>query len=261
MLFYLFNSHLEPKICHRLYYTTTYFTLIGACNAELVLIIRVYAIWKQSLRILGFLCVMSLALFITSILNFNINNNIKTLTFISSPVPVIIPCFLPSVRIRAFVDFGCLVLMDLIVLVLTAWGGFRFWKEDASSPLIITFYRDGVLYFICLFVISTANVILFIYGDPEQQGILVELQRVAHSILSARIILNLRKFVVVNVEERQANVTLATAIFGELVSDPSTVTVRSAQSALEEEEEGIELQDLRPAESSFMPQQDPGEGE
>jgi len=34
MLLYLFDSRLEPKICHRLYKTTTYFTLIGACTAE-----------------------------------------------------------------------------------------------------------------------------------------------------------------------------------------------------------------------------------
>jgi len=247
MLLYLFDSHLEPKICHRLYVTTTYFTLVGACTAELVLLIRIYAIWKQSMRILAFLTFISLTLFVTSILNLNIHNNIKTLIFLPSPVPIIIPCFLPKAQIRAFVDFGCLVVMDLTILVLTTWGCFKIWKENASSPLIVTFYRDGVLYFICLFAVSLANVVVFILGDPEQQGILVELQRVLHSVLSARIILNLRKFVVVTgVDEGPKDLT--TAIFGELVSDPlsSTAYTTTTQRTQEPEEEGIELQDLRP---------------
>jgi len=56
MLIYLFDARLETKICHKLYVATTYFTLVGAVIAELVLLIRVYAIWKQSMRIRVFLC-------------------------------------------------------------------------------------------------------------------------------------------------------------------------------------------------------------
>jgi len=212
-----------------------------------VLLIRVYAIWKQSLRILGFLTIMSFSLLLASLLNLNINNNLTKLTFIPSPVPIIIPCFLPSVHIRAFVDFGCLVIMDLIILVLTAWGGLRHWKENVTSPLILTFYRDGVLYFACLFSVSLANVIVFIVGDPEQQGILLELQRVLHSVLSARIILNLRKFVIPTVSDGMTRTDLTTAIFGELVSDPfSSGGNTTIQRIQEEEEEGIELQDMNP---------------
>ncbi|KLO12072.1 hypothetical protein SCHPADRAFT_905435 [Schizopora paradoxa] len=238
MLLYLCDPRLELKTCHRLYVTTIYFTLVGAVNAELVLIIRVYAIWKQSFCILIFLVTLSSVLIITNLLNFNIHNSLKTLTFVPSPVPVIIPCFLTSDDIRAFVGFGCLVLMDLIVLILTAWCGYRFWREDASSPLITTFYRDGVLYFVCLFAISTANVVMFIVGDPQQQGILVELQRVLHSVLSARIILNLRKFAVANEEESPVNVTLTTAIFGELLSDSSPFTAHSTRPVLDEDGAG-----------------------
>lgn len=33
-----------------------------------------------------------------------------------SPVPTIIPCFLPSIQVRASLDFGSLVIMDLSAL-------------------------------------------------------------------------------------------------------------------------------------------------
>jgi len=136
--------------------------------------------------------------------------------------------------------------MELTILVLTAWKCFRFWKENASSSssLIGTFYRDGVLYFVCLFAVSSANVVVFIVGDPEQQGILLELQRVLHSVLSARIILNLRKFVVVNGDESRRDLT--SVIFGELVSDNLSSMGYSTQRTQDTEEEGIELRDMRP---------------
>jgi len=245
MLLYLFESRLDPRACHRLYEATTYFALIGACIAETVLLIRVYAIWKHSLRILVFLSCMSLSLFLASILNFAINNNITKLPFIPSPVPIIIPCFPLSVHIRAIVDFGCLVLLDLTVLILTAWGGFRHWKEGASSPLIITFYRDGVLYYVCLFPVSFANMILFSVGDPQQQGYLLQLQLVLHSVLSARIILNLRKHFIPTADDGRTG--FSTAVFGELVSDPSLTTGNTTILWIQEEEEGIELQDMNPA--------------
>jgi len=187
---------------------------------------------------------MALTLSVASTLNLSIHNGINKLMYIPSPAPIIIPCFLPSVRIRAFVDFGCLVTMELTILVLTAWKCFRFWKENATGSLIVTFYRDGVLYFVCLFAVSSANVVVFIVGDPEQQGILLELQRVLHSVLSARIILNLRKFVVVTVDEGPRDLT--SVIFGELVSDNLSSMGYSTQRTQDTEEEGIELRDMRP---------------
>jgi len=244
MLIYMFNPSLELKTCHRLYMTTTYFTLVGACTAELVLLMRVYAIWGQSLRILSLLCLASLTLFISSILNLSIDNNLGNLVFIPSPAPVILPCYVPRVKIRAFVDFGCLVLMDLIILILTALGGFRYWKESATSPLIVTFYRDGVLYFICLFAVSLANVVLFIVGDPQQQGYLLELQRVLHSVLSARIILNLRKFIVPSAAD-EGRTDVSTAVFGELISDPYSSTGCSTERSWEEDD--CSIRDQNPA--------------
>jgi len=84
------------------------------------------------------------------------------------------------------------MVLDLAVLVLTIWKGFTQWRRDAS-PLVKTLYRDGILYFILLFTISMVNFILFrattltVFYD-----LLLELQRVLHSVLSARIILHAR---------------------------------------------------------------------
>ncbi|KLO16853.1 hypothetical protein SCHPADRAFT_195431 [Schizopora paradoxa] len=241
MLIYLFDSRLETKACHRVYITTTYFSFIGACIAELVLLIRVYAIWKQSAIVLAILCFMSLVFVITSILNLNIHDDFRTLKFFDSPVPSIIPCFRPRIEIRAFIDFGCLVLLDLTIVIFTAWGAVTYWKENASSPLMSTFYRDGVLYFICLFALSLANVVDFIVGDTPQQGTLLELQRVIHSVISARIILNLRKVFVASDDETK---DFTTVVFGELISDPYS---QSGYTSTTHEEEGIELHDLRSA--------------
>ncbi len=114
--------------------------------------------------------------------------------------------------------------------------------------------------------VSLANVVNFIVGDTQQQATLIEyvcvqlafdccalnlahrayrLQRVLHSVLSARIILNLRKLVFGTIDEGPKDLT--TVIFGELISDPSSSSGYSTQRT--QEEEDMELQDLpaRPA--------------
>lgn len=59
------------------------------------------------------------------------------------------------------------------------------------------------------------------------------------------------------VDDRPTNIT--TAIFGELVSDPFSSTSYGTQPV--PEEEGIELQDLRPAQSSAVFQDIHNDGE
>jgi len=90
-----------------------------------------------------------------------------------------------------------------------------------------------------MFVVSLSNLVDYVVGDTQQQWTLIELQLVLHSILSARIILNLRKLVVASVDEGPKNLT--TIIFGELVSNSSSSTGYGTQQT---QEEDVELQDL-----------------
>ncbi|KLO12048.1 hypothetical protein SCHPADRAFT_941539 [Schizopora paradoxa] len=191
MLVYLFHDDLRPQTCHTVYSLSTYFAFGGIILAEIILATRTYALWRRSRIILAILLVVHVGTdapdaWITY-------NSVNALKFSPSPVPTLIPC-LPSVpKTKIFIPFVNLMVQEALMTSLAFLAAVNHWRHT-NSPLIKTLYKDGTLYFVCLLTISTANVIIFsvrslnIYYD-----LLVELQRVLHSILSARLILNMRK--------------------------------------------------------------------
>ncbi|KLO12049.1 hypothetical protein SCHPADRAFT_439906 [Schizopora paradoxa] len=191
MLVYLFHANMNPETCHTVYSITTYFAFGGIILAEIILAMRTYALWKRSKIILAILLVVHLGTDIPD--TWLTIESVNALRFSPSLVPTLIPC-LPNVpKTKMFIPFINLMVQEAVMTFLAFLAAINHWRHT-NSPLIKTIYRDGTLYFVCLLLISTVNVVIFtvqslnIYYD-----LLIELQRILHSILSARIILNMRK--------------------------------------------------------------------
>jgi len=191
ILIYLFRNNLRPQTCHTVYAISTYFTFSGIVLAEIILALRTYAMWKRSRIILTVLVVVNLGMHIPDA--WITHTSVNALKFSPSEVPTLVPC-LPTVpKTKEFIPFVNLMILEALVTVLAVLSAVKHWRHS-NSPLIKTLYRDGVLYFVCLLSISSVNVVIFsvqslnIYYD-----LVVELQRVLHGILSARIILNMRR--------------------------------------------------------------------
>jgi len=84
------------------------------------------------------------------------------------------------------------MLFETVVLVLTCIRAIRHFRKG-SSGLITVIYRDGLLFYLCLFAFSAGNVIVLILVPPQYANVITTPQRAMHSIVSARLLLNLRE--------------------------------------------------------------------
>ncbi|KAI5119610.1 hypothetical protein M0805_007874 [Coniferiporia weirii] len=199
-LFYVFGLNLDAHVLFRkIGKDNTQFQsdiAVGAILvAEAIMALRVIALWRKSRNIfysLGFLAVVYVI--------------VSVITILKADHPVYGPLEgLPSCTIFHFNNrpaskiFALLMSFEFVIMVLTFWKGIIHWREDVyANALIVVFYRDGALYFLFLFALSMANFVIWHRERPETAiyyFLLVEPQRVFHSVLTARIILNLRETV------------------------------------------------------------------
>ncbi|KLO08906.1 hypothetical protein SCHPADRAFT_588002 [Schizopora paradoxa] len=213
LLIYSLDPSLSPSRCRIMYETSAWFQVVGVLVAEILLIIRTYALYQRNSYVLAYLICLELGLTIPSIIfinqsfglmdceflnNFEVNAYFSSSLFyldIQSPAPTILPCLPITEDTMTWFAFMCICIFDFNVSVLTVYKGFHQWSIGMSrAPLVRTIYRDGGLYFICLFVVSLANVLLLKEKqDSAYYLLLIGLQRVLHAVLTSRLIINVRR--------------------------------------------------------------------
>jgi len=104
------------------------------------------------------------------------------------PTSVIIGCF-PSQRSRIIiVNFAGLALNEFILSILALWVGFKK-AANSSKPLLVVLHEHGILFFIYIFAMSTAELFIQIYGFKPLGDLFATLLRVCHSVFSTRLLL------------------------------------------------------------------------
>ncbi|KLO07756.1 hypothetical protein SCHPADRAFT_634829 [Schizopora paradoxa] len=189
----LFRRGQSPEECFHKYTAITYVLIIGMVLAEIILLLRTWAIWALSRWILIYLVVIDSAFTIYGLSK--LHHSLGGFQFArESPLPSLRPCF-PEFLLHTngiYIDYVCIMLAECNILALTLWRGIVQWR-GCDNTLINIFYRDGIMYFVCLFVISGVNVLLYTTQNRTMDWmLLVEPQRIAHAILAARLVLNVR---------------------------------------------------------------------
>ncbi|KAH7922960.1 hypothetical protein BV22DRAFT_621571 [Leucogyrophana mollusca] len=177
--------------------------IIGILAAEGLLILRTYAFWKCSKKLLAVLLVLAAACLAGAI---------------TSPRFIIIT--LPSDRTENIIywsDSGCIFLTgrnaslqyvflmfyEIVVLSLTAYQRLHS-HRDSKNSVLATLYRDSMLYVACIILMSAITIIVG-FGLPLSYGAMLDCpQVVIHSILASRILFNLHECV-----QHEADGTLA----------------------------------------------------
>ncbi|KLO16818.1 hypothetical protein SCHPADRAFT_193377 [Schizopora paradoxa] len=213
ILLVFLNPSLGLSACSTIYTASTYIILVGIALAELILLIRTCALWGLSRYVLWYLIAFDVGSAVLAVVklssSFQDDNFICEYDLISyteltsnclftvvpSPIPNIRNCFpiFGDKADGAYVDFLCVMAAELNVLVLTLWRGVMHWRRH-SSRLVHIFYRDGIVYLVSLVVISATNVVFFVIDDSNYYyNVMLEPQRIAHAVLSAHLILNVRE--------------------------------------------------------------------
>ncbi|KLO13518.1 hypothetical protein SCHPADRAFT_928474 [Schizopora paradoxa] len=189
-----FDSSLTPKQCHSTFVVFPWMITVGVLSSEAILITRTFAIYSRSYILLAYLVTMRVATVIPSLVIISQWN--KGMKYLDSPAPTLAPCIPnPDHRIKLWLDFLFISIFDCHIVALTLFKAYKQWKNGLTKHrLVTTIYRDGIGYFVVLFMISITNLIFL---NVEQNSVyfdfFVLFQRVMYAILASRIVINVRK--------------------------------------------------------------------
>jgi len=235
---------ISPRTCSLLYQISGWFIYWGVGIAELVLIFRTWAIWSQNLKLAIGLPVLLLLFAIPA--GYLTHIGLTSVDYMESPVPHIQSCFVVADHDRPILwDYVLILAWETIILVLTLIKGVSHYRHTASS-LVATLYKDGILYYIYLTSFSIANVLFLGVLQQNSGATLILMQRVLHSILTARILLHLRLAVVR--DRRDASTSdlppVLSSMFDSRHGQLSTVIIGADTWFLDPESTGSDIQEL-----------------
>ncbi|KAF9258767.1 hypothetical protein L218DRAFT_712131 [Marasmius fiardii PR-910] len=186
--------------CDRLMTFNTIFSGFGIGITELILMIRTYALYNSSRRILFSFIILWLAV---GGVNFwavtkwtgSYDAHIQT---IPSGLGASMKCYLGRASALGLVCYLSLLAGETVIVLMTAVKAFKMWWDShvdglKSSRLITCFYRDGILFYFCILPFTIVNVIA-VLGLPEGLLLIADTPlRVLHTILTCRLVLHVRR--------------------------------------------------------------------
>lgn len=189
VLYYALAPNVSHRTCHQVYAVSSYSTALGIAFSEAIMIIRTYALWGNNRKILIFLLTFLglIAAPVLVILTFFL----RSLKYGEPPLPTVTGCYPTEGSIILFADFVLLISLETVIMALTLWIGVKRFRHS-HNRLVYTLYRDGIFFFVYLFLISAGNIIVLVAGPPEYVDLLNTFQRVMHSVLSTRVMLHVR---------------------------------------------------------------------
>ncbi|KAJ7799205.1 hypothetical protein B0H14DRAFT_2904105 [Mycena olivaceomarginata] len=186
------QANVDPATCHTVTSFLRIFAVVGTVITELILTIRTYALYERSSTLLAFLTAVWFA-----IGGVNIWALIRW-TGSLAPVEGSPPgsCNLDSPTNIGVVIYASLLVGETVVFLLTVWRGLRtFWLSRSiyrHSQLVTTFYRDGMLFYLAVFMILVVDVSLEIQAPPGLKFTADSSLRVMQSVLACHLVLHAR---------------------------------------------------------------------
>ncbi|KAJ3561483.1 hypothetical protein NP233_g10166 [Leucocoprinus birnbaumii] len=159
---------------------------------QLVMILRVYAIYDRNIRVLAFLMVLWAAQIVISIYG------LRT----GFPAPLskgLVGCILngegplfPSVWIAPLVT-------DSVIFFLTINRTKHYlhhllspFMSEAAAKALMILVRDGTMYFFVIFMANLLNTLMFFLGPPDIKAIAASFSQLLTCTMLSRLVLNLR---------------------------------------------------------------------
>ncbi|KAK0447463.1 uncharacterized protein EV420DRAFT_876668 [Desarmillaria tabescens] len=172
-----------PALCRRFLTTVSPFVLIGIFTSQVILMIRTYAMWDRRRTI--FWCFVGIGVFSFIPGTLCIVISLKTTQFVTlSGEPGCLN--LSSTNIMA-VAYILMLVADTIIALLTLLKGVEHLRRS-SHPFLTELYASGMLFYVCIFFISLANILVPVWV-PGLTASLGCFQRIFHSVLCNRVML------------------------------------------------------------------------
>lgn len=176
-----------PAQCLQIFRWQPVGAMLTTLLCQFILGARVYALYSQSIIVLGLLGTVYLAEF--GIMAFTL-----TLVFPApAPAPgVAVPCVAIGPTKWLITFWAMPLAFDTLTFLLTAYKSFTYWRMEVSTPMLTILFRDGLIYFSAIFGMNLLNVILFTTMPPTLQAINLPATAMLGIVMSCRLVLNVR---------------------------------------------------------------------
>jgi len=158
---------------------------IASMTSDLLLIIRVYAIWQQSMRVLLPLIMLFIATYTVNLVAVTqyrvvINEN-------GDPYGSCFDSQAPGILIGGF---AVAPVLDSAIFTLTVAKALQHWRtHQIRTPLLTVFYRDGLAYYL---LFPALQIVQLVGVGAESTNLYLYLKRSLNVVLITRMFLNLR---------------------------------------------------------------------
>ncbi|EJD35174.1 hypothetical protein AURDEDRAFT_175751 [Auricularia subglabra TFB-10046 SS5] len=206
---YMEFGNLEAHVCHGFFTYIVWSVVFAIVVTDMILVLRTWALWGGKRVILVSLAI--LLVIMTAAFSVIVAAYIKKTVFVraSQLVPSLKGCVIAQSPRRIAFGWMTLTLFELgaavfalhkrvvlnilsVIVILTLIKGIEQFRLGYTSNLITSLYRDGILYFIYLFVLSLGNMLSIFIAPAEYVVLFAVAQRAFNAILSCRIIIHLQ---------------------------------------------------------------------
>ncbi|KAL5494760.1 hypothetical protein ACEPAI_222 [Sanghuangporus weigelae] len=187
-----FRKGMTPAACNLAYQIAgcKWLIDIGFLTAECILLIRTWAIWNRG-RWIGLVLIFWAALALVA--NFVVMGLfMKSIGFSALPTGLS-GCLVTSGNSLIMGVWIILMVYEAGIVVLMVLKGVQLYRELGRTGLFLAVFRDGAIFYVYIFVLSVANVIVVSRLSRDLSTMLASIERVLHSILTQRLLFALRR--------------------------------------------------------------------
>ncbi|KAF8996795.1 hypothetical protein BDQ17DRAFT_903816 [Cyathus striatus] len=184
--------HLSANDCHNLFMIIVWFFLIGMSIAEVIFTVRVWAVWGKNKWSTYFLPIFYLACWTPGYVI--LGRAVITAKF---DIQDLIPrgCLATGGvdTLGISTAWAILLVYDIVIMILMLVPAVNAFKWNGTSQLTRVMYRDGIIYYIFLIILSLSNVLTGLAFSPDYITIVVLTGRVVRASLACRVVVHLRE--------------------------------------------------------------------
>jgi len=184
--------NLSAGTCKILFPFSAWLLVTEMSLAEAMLAVRTWAVWQRNRYIgLGLAARIPAMLFVQF---YFVNKFNRALTYHSTPYPGFRGCFVSTVERNIWQNYVMLTVAEATILALMIISAFRSYRRGSNSELSYIIHRDGILFYIYIFLFTVANLVITIVLPIDMGILLSPLEDALYSVLTARVVLNIRFF-------------------------------------------------------------------
>ncbi|KAJ3504644.1 hypothetical protein NLJ89_g7831 [Agrocybe chaxingu] len=157
----------------------------NSCPPEVIMILRVYALYNRSNVVLTFLLLLWIAQISVSAVG------LRTGFAVPLP-PELTGCILTGSSSTFSLVWVSPLVTDTCIFALTLWRTREYISRSGSAPTLHLFVRDGVLYFLVIFMANLLNTLLFFLAPDDLRAIGASFSQLITALMVSRLVLNLR---------------------------------------------------------------------